>query len=151
MSIVGKLLQIKALLKVKPTEVTAVKKVNKQFVQDLISGLGVDSMILDGKYYMANESNMLNVIAWDWTEKKKFILDRYDCDDFAFTFKANVNRYYDLNQVGVVVDWSSRHAYNIILFPNRNIWLFEPQTDSFFFVSERKKFLYSLEDAVIII
>lgn len=151
MTISEKLLQVKALLKVKPTQVTAVKEKNKQFVEDLISGLRVESMILDNKYYMTNESNMMNVIAGDWTEKKKPISYRYDCDDFAFTFKANVSRYYDLNQVGVVIDWTSKHAYNIIFFPNKNIWLFEPQTDSFFFVSERKKFLYSLEDAMVII
>ena len=151
MTVGEKLLQVRALLKVKPTQVTAVKEKSKQFIEDLISGLHVESMILDGKYYMTNENNMLNIIAWDWTEKKNAIYDKYDCDNYAFTLMSNVGRYYDLNQVGVVIDWTSKHAYNIILFSNKNIWLFEPQTDSFFFVSKRQKFLYSLEDAVVII
>jgi len=51
------------------------------------------------------------------------------CENFAFTFKALVDRVYGLNQVGLVIDWSGGHGYNVIVFADGEVWFFEPQND----------------------
>ena len=47
-----------------------------------------------------------------------------------YAFKAMVDRRFGLNNVGLVIDWSGGHAYNIIVFKDGTVKIFEPQSDS---------------------
>ena len=40
-----------------------------------------------------------------------------------------VDKRFGLNNVGLVIDYSGGHAYNIIIFKDGSVKLFEPQTD----------------------
>ena len=86
-------------------------------------------MALDSKYFVCDEKSMKAIIDWDWTDNKKYVADKYDCDNFAFSFKAMVDKRFGLNNVGLVIDYSGGHAYNIIIFKDGSVKLFEPQTD----------------------
>lgn len=59
--------------------------------------------------------------------------DRYDCDDFAFALRAAVSRKLALNSVGLVIDYSGRHAYSALLVTNPGeepkVVFLEPQND----------------------
>ena len=57
--------------------------------------------------------------------------EKYDCDNFAFSFKARMDRKFHLNNVGLVVDYSGGHAYNCVIFSDGTAELFEPQSDTF--------------------
>jgi len=85
---------------------------------------------LDSKYFLCDEQDMKAIIEWDWTDNKKYVSEKYDCDNFAFSFKAMVDRRFGLNNVGLVIDWSGGHAYNIIVFKDGTVKIFEPQSDS---------------------
>jgi hypothetical protein len=106
---------------------------------------------LDGRYWLMNQKDMLDIISWDWTDEREYVLDRYDCDKFAIAFKAMMDWNFEANQVGIVLDYNAGHAYNIIVYPDGNLNLFEPQTDSLMFISDRNKDMYALEDAIILI
>ena len=86
-------------------------------------------MPLDGKYFICDEKAMKAIIDWDWTDNKKYVIDKYDCENFAFSFKAMVDKRFGLNNVGLVIDYSGSHAYNIIVFKNGSVKIFEPQSD----------------------
>ena len=87
-------------------------------------------MPLDSKYFVCDEKSMKAIIDWDWTDNKKYVADKYDCDNFAFSFKSMVDKRFGLNNVGLVIDYSGGHAYNIIVFSDGTSKIFEPQSDS---------------------
>ena len=84
---------------------------------------------LDSKFWTCNEADWKKIIDFDWTDEKRFVADQYDCDNFAFNFKARVARKFGVNSVGLVVDYSGKHAYNLIVFSDGTWKIFEPQSD----------------------
>ena len=114
---------------------------NGFFVRSCISQFGLDYankknitynmeiLSLDKKYLVTNLKDMKKIIEWDWTDNKKYVAEKYDCDNFAFSFKAMVDRRFGVNNVGLVIDYSGGHAYNIIVFNDGAVRIFEPQTD----------------------
>ena len=90
---------------------------------------GMEILALDNKYQVTTQKDMKKIIDWDWTDNKTYVKEKYDCDNFAFSFKAMVDRKFGVNNVGLVIDYSAGHAYNIIVFNDGAVRLFEPQTD----------------------
>ena len=90
---------------------------------------GMDIFALDNKYLVTSQKDMKKIIDWDWTDNKKYVKERYDCDNFAFSFKAMVDKRFGVNNVGLVIDYSGGHAYNIMVFSDGSVRLFEPQND----------------------
>jgi len=78
-------------------------------------GNGVNRWPLDSTYYLPTAQQMTAIIAFDWTDHLKYVANRFDCEDFAFLFKARVSERWQLNNVGLVIDWSGQHGYNVIL------------------------------------
>lgn len=101
----------------------------------------------DGKYYVCNKENFQKLVEWDWVNTKKWLEDRFDCDDFAFFFKANLAFSFGFNSVAIVIDRSSLHAY-ILVFLDTGPVVFEPQDDTFHEVGEA---LYKMQWCEILI
>ena len=90
---------------------------------------GMEIFALDNKYQVTTQKDMKKIIDWDWTDNKKYVAEKYDCDNFAFSFKAMVDKRFGLNGVGLVIDYSGGHAYNIVVFQDGSVKIFEPQSD----------------------
>jgi len=59
-----------------------------------------------------------------------------------------------VNAVGVVLDYSSSHAYNLVILKSngRTEWLlFEPQNDTMFKYEERDRKLYSMMEYYLVL
>ena len=111
---------------------------------------------MDGRYRCTSRADFNILVGADWGTKKAYLIDFYDCDNFAFAFKAYIDSY-GLNSVGIVYDYSAHppgsdeitpHAYNIVLFDDGAVIAFEPQTDTF---ANLGWGLYTLTNGVIII
>ena len=111
-----------------PPELTGHKDMLKRDVSKAIGGAKMTW--LDNKYVAVSEKEFQKIIDWDWTDNKKYVAEKYDCDNFAFSFKARVDRKFHINTVGLVIDYDGGHAYNIIIFSNCTSKIFEPQSDS---------------------
>jgi len=111
-----------------PPELTGHKDMLKRDVSKAIGGAKMTW--LDNKYVAVSEKEFQKIIDWDWTDNKKYVAEKYDCDNFAFSFKARVDRKFHINTVGLVIDYDGGHAYNIIIFSNGTSKIFEPQSDS---------------------
>ena len=95
---------------------------------------------LDKEFFVWDEEHFLQAIAFDTTDKEEYVSERFDCDDFAMLFKANMSKL-GANGVGWVLDFSGGHAYNAVALwdsenstPDNPIvtcrgW--EPQSDKF--------------------
>jgi len=96
-----------------------------------ILNTGMIRKALDSKYWTCTRLDFGAIIKWDWTDKKRYVKQKYDCENFAFSFKARMDRKFHLNNVGLVLDYSGGHAYNCVVFSDGTAELFEPQNDSF--------------------
>jgi len=113
--------------------------------------LGIIRLPLDGTYYMTNQKNFLNIVAWDWTDTLPYIKERFDCENFALLFKAHVDLHFHLNQVAVIIDYKSGHSYNLVIYPDGNKQVLEPQSDALYVWTKRLQQFYSLQGAVALI
>ncbi len=107
---------------------------------------------LDGKYYSTDKETFKKIVEWDWSDTRRYVEDRFDCDKFAMYFKSRVSIDFGVNTVGVIFDYDSGHAYNVVILTDVNEpLLFEPQNDLLFKVSERNTNIYALAGNYIVI
>ena len=103
---------------------------------------------LDSKYWACSKKEFEDWIKWDWTNGKRYVLEVYDCDNFAFSFKARCDRKIGINTVGLVIDYSGGHAYNLVCFTDAPAALYEPQGDRWV---KGGKGMYKMVDGYIIL
>ena len=115
---------------------------------------GGEWLRLDGTYYTASLDDFKKIISWDWTNLKKYVSDTFDCDKFALYFKSRIALDFKINAVAVVLDYSSEHAYNLIIYREGegfNWILYEPQNDSMFYFEQRDTNFYKMEDYILLL
>jgi hypothetical protein len=117
-----------------PPELGTITQKDTTWVQTCLTKLepSLDRLPLDSTYRMVSQSKFLNIVAWDWVDSKKYEAEIFDCENFAITFKTHIDWYFGLNQVGIVIDYKMGHGYNLVVFPDGKVMLFEPQTDGLF-------------------
>ena len=77
-----------------------------------------EPIMLDTNYAAVSESYWNTVFASAQGKDFPYVVDYRDDDDFALYLRGFSSMYYGLNGIGVVVDYASRHAYNIVLVNN---------------------------------
>ena len=108
---------------------------------------------LDGNYYTTDLATFKKIISWDWTDTRKYVSDTFDCDKFAMYFKSRISIDYGINSVGIILDYSAVHAYNLVILKDDTLrWLlYEPQNDSIFTFENRNTIYYAMKDYVLIL
>ena len=96
---------------------------------------------LDHEYRTYTRPVFERVIRDDTTNRSMAWKELYDCDDYAWQFKGRMRWFYNVSAVGFVVDKSSWHAYNVVVFGDKTAALFEPQEDRLVAVDEAIGFL----------
>jgi len=136
-----------------PPKINYVLEKDGLWIQQVIDSmnLGIVRFPLDGKYYLTNQSNFLNIVVWDWTDRIDYLKDKFDCENFAILFKAIVDLYFNLNQVAIIIDYKSGHGYNLVIYPDGNVSVVEPQSDALYVWTQRPQQFYSLQGAIALI
>ena len=136
-----------------PPKVDLIAQKDTVFIQQVLNkmNLGIVRLPLDQTYYLTNQSNFLNIIAWDWTDRIDYLKEKFDCENFAILFKAVVDLYFNLNQVAIIIDYKSGHGYNLVIYPDGNASVLEPQSDGLYVWTKRCQTFYSLEGAIALI
>lgn len=134
-----------------PPKITVIKEKDSPWVAACLAPLQVAHLPLDGKYRLTDQNNFLNIVSWDWVDSRPYIKDVFDCENYAIAFKSRIDEYFSLNQVGIVIDYKSMHAYNLVIFPDENVMLLEPQSDNLFVWTSRSLILYALTGAFVLI
>ena len=122
--------------------------ITRQLMRAGFTGDKIRRLHLDSKYWVCSKKEFEDWISWDWTNKKQYVSEEYDCDNFAFSFKARCDRKIGINAVGLVIDYSGGHAYNLVIFSDAAPELFEPQGDRWV---EGGKGMYKMVDGYIIL
>ena len=56
--------------------------------------------LYDNTYLLTKWSTWQTIIKFDWTNKKKYITDMFDCDNFSGSFCARASEFFNLNSAG---------------------------------------------------
>ena len=114
---------------------------------------GMKKLNLDSKRWVCSQQDFVKWIIWDWTNCKRYIAEEYDCDNFAFSFKARCDRKIGVNTVALVIDYSGGHAYNLVIFTDAPAELYEPQGDRFVPMGDgiSKTEIYKMKEGYIIL
>jgi len=113
----------------------------QNIIKDLKAKGGLRGWLrLDGIYYTTDLETFKRIIEWDWTDTRKYLDDVFDCDKFAMYFKSRMAIDFHINAIGIVLDNSSEHAYNLVILKDAQgvkYYLYEPQKDSIFTYENR--------------
>ena len=136
-----------------PPKIDNIAQRDSAFIQQVINGFNLDLvwLQLDITYYLTTQAGFLNIVAWDWVDSYEYRKDRFDCENFAFLFKARTDLYFGLNQVAVVLDYQSGHAYNLVIYPDGNAQVLEPQSDALYIWTKRPQTFYDMRGAIVLI
>ena len=77
-------------------------------------------MVLDRKFWTVTLDVMKEIIDFNQGDKRKYLAERYDCDNFALQFKAAVSRNFGITGVGMTVDIPGKHSYNMLATTNED-------------------------------
>jgi hypothetical protein len=109
---------------------------------------------LDSHYVSTTLDDFRKIILWDWTDNLHYEINVFDCENFAFYFASRVARMFGINTVGIVLDYSSAHAYNLVVVKDRQgvrWYLYEPQTDELFTYEQRDQSLYAMKQYILLL
>jgi hypothetical protein len=136
-----------------PPKIDYIVEKDSAWVQQRLESmeLNIVRLPLDENYRLTNRKNFANVVTWDITDRLEYVRDFFDCDKFAMLFKVMVNLIFRLTQVVYIVDYKSGHSYDLILYPDSEPMVFEPQNDGMYLWTKRLTDFYSLEGAYALI
>lgn len=126
---------------------------DSDWIQYQIDSMGMDiiRLPLNTHYPMTNQTNTLNVIAWDWTDTLPYIRDKFDCEMFAMHFMVKTALHFGLRHIGLVLDYKSGHSYNLVLYPDGNKMILDPMFDGIYVWPKRPEVFYPLQGAKVAI
>jgi len=130
---------------------------DRSWIMDRINKLPRPSTVwlLDNRYRTTTLDGFRAIIQWDKTNLRPYIVDFWDCDDYAWRFKSNVSAVFLINAVGFVIDWSDEkcaHSYNILFPEDDDPVVYEPQTDGIMTISEAQRYCqYKMTNYVLVV
>jgi len=110
-----------------------------ELVQTVKDKAGIPAYSADKEHYFTDWETWKQLLEYDWTDKKKYLTDRYDCDNFAGSFCARMAEIYGLNTAGRlycdVYDKDTGvkinpHVAVLIIDKDKRVFLMESQTDN---------------------
>lgn len=108
----------------------------------------IDVVTSDGVWFAPAPADIGTVRALAGaTEWLPYRPQRFDCENFAAAFRTLAAFVGGVNTIGVVYDWSSDHAYNVIVDADGNVDFYEPQSDEIVEIGQGS---YQLDDALIV-
>lgn len=120
-----------------------------QAFRDAKLGTGVQVVFLDDEYKAVDEETLLTNVRATHTDALKYETNYADCDKHSRLLWALLPFKYGLNSVGLVLDWSARHSYNVAFTDSLKLVWLEPQTDEE--VAIHSQPMYALDQGMIIV
>ena len=94
--------------------------------------------LLDTSYFIPKLEDTQQFITWLGLDRAQYIPQRRDCDNFGMYAAAAISIWMGVNPIFAVWDFSGMHFYNFILTPDRDIFVYEPQTGEITTIGEFK-------------
>ncbi len=96
---------------------------------------------LDRNYTALPMEKWQEILEYSDVDRVQYVSELRDCDNFAIALAGQVALRFGVNGIGIVVDFSGRHAYNCLLVSTSDggleIKVVEPQSDGMPKVGDR--------------
>jgi len=88
-----------------------------------------DVFITDTKYSIASEHDIRNLLSMDVFKFREYVPDKYDCDNYAFSFMGTATNLLSGYAIGIIFvrTPNGNHALNFFVDKNSKIRYIEPQ------------------------
>ena len=109
-------------------------------------------MMVDRDYWVVPEPTWFDILNWSQVDRIKYRADRQDCDDFAKILNGEVARKFQLNSIGLVLDFSGGHAYSAVVVDDNGrleVAAVEPQSDRTHVAATRHR-MYTARNGLVI-
>ena len=88
----------------------------------------------DSRYVFPKESSLRRALRLDDVDQRKYIPERYDCDNFARDLPGKIQQATGCNCVGMILDPDAGHAYSVAGVIGKGdlpkLIVIEPQNDN---------------------
>jgi len=115
---------------------------------------GINLFNMDSQYRVPSEISFKRILREDVIDEIKYQSEYFDCDKFAFLFKALSALHYRINAVGIVISYTSGHAFNIVFTEekdNLKIYKLEPQSDELWMPEKPERDNYTIKGETILL
>ena len=110
------------------TSVFQRKEVSKR-VKEFVGEEGVKFIFTDGTYTATDYNGLQLLREKSDVDEELYRPEIHDCENFAYDFMG-VASDNGVSSVGVVLDWSMEHAYNVVVLSDGRVKFYEPQDGS---------------------
>ena len=86
--------------------------------------------LLDVSFFIPAYEDIAKIIVWDTVDRKPYMPERRDCDDYGMYMAAMASIQFGINPFFPVWDFDACHFYDLIISAERALYVFEPQTDA---------------------
>ena len=107
--------------------------------QSLLSAFDGTFKMADAYYKEADNGIIQGILEQDKTDRKKYITEDYDCDDFAFQLMGVFHEHETACTYPIFITWiewytdGQRYGHAVISYYHKGIvYIIEPQSDSIF-------------------
>lgn len=121
----------------KPVAIKDMPEISGNKVREILTKFNKNHLwISDGRFKLIDTSNLKEFLNLNPVNKRKYISEFHDCDDFCYELMGNVSTWHPEGAFGMV--WGNRakdnvaHAWNFFINENSEIMFVEPQTDNIF-------------------
>lgn len=119
----------------KHTSVASSDEIVKAMRRSLIGGDGMYIVPCDTDYWILDGVGWQHSLDFTGVDKKRYISERFDCDNFAIVLAAIMADKFQINSVGIVFDFSGGHAYAVLPVRQEDgsieMVILEPQNDQY--------------------
>lgn len=82
----------------------------------------------DQIYWLCSKEDIERILAFDKTNKTKYVLELYDCDDYSYHLMGQLSTP-TWSGIAFGIIWTDTHAFNIMVDDQLRVWFIEPQSD----------------------
>lgn len=105
------------------------------YVGDLLRKYTDKIWLSDGTFQLVDTQNLKDFLASDSINKRPYIAEKHDCDDYSYELMGHVSDWNPDNTFGIVWGLNSDgggHAWNFFISEKKKIMFVEPQSDAIF-------------------
>lgn len=104
---------------------------------------GIEMHLWDNTFWYIAHEDWGKVFKDVLKNPRKYVIDRYDCENYAMSCSTRVSEKYELNTCGVAVGDSpiGYHGYNVFLSAGMTLAVLEPQTGLVYLPDENSGYI----------
>ena len=119
------------------------ERTNLEIEKSLIAGIPIygtpdmTRVLFDRKYYVISKKEFTKLALINPVNLIPYKKEKFDCDNFARLFAETMALFTGINSVGVIIDHTGSHAYNVVIFKDGTLGFWEPQSDKWVEIGEK--------------